>query len=312
MRSSDRATRSLLLVTVALLLAPVAWADRNGDYYSRGLAAVNRGDVAGARDAFCTVAPSYRDAAQQCTLYRSEASKTLRRYNQNFLEGVQLMQEGKLGQAEFKFRNVKAGDRVESAQRMLREIQKLRRDQLVTKTVNGDARVRAPIPSRTERSRIDESTSLAEAKRSIGRRDFVRARRILNAVNAQNFRNDEATSMLKSLPPEERGSSSVDEEDKALSAAIRDFYNGNFADAEARLRSYRLANPKKPGLGNFYLGVTLMTQFYLSAKPDPRSQMEAIKFFKEAHETQGFVPPESFISPKIMKAYRAANPELGS
>jgi hypothetical protein len=113
---------------------------------------------------------------------------------------------------------------------------------------------------------------------------------------------------LKSLPQEERSGSTAGEEDKALSAAIRDFYGGNFADAEARLRGYRLANPKKPGLGNFYLGVTLMTQYFLSASPDPKQRIEAIKLFKEAHETQGFVVPERYVSPRIVKVYREANP----
>ncbi len=313
MRSSNPATRSLLLATAALLLAPAAWADRNGDNYSRGRAAVNRGDATGARDAFCAVSPSYRDAAQQCTLYRSEAAKILRRYNQNFLEGVELMENGKLDQAESKFRSVKSGDRVESAQRKLQEIQRLRKDQQAAGMRNASgAPVYAPNRSRLDKPAIGQGAYLEEAKRSIGRQDFVRARRILKAAMAQNLRSDEATSLLQSLPPEETGSSSAGEEDIALAAAIRDFYNGNFSDAEARLRSYRLANPKKPGLGNFYLGVTLMTQFYLSANPDPKSRIEALKLFKEAHETRGFIPPESFVSPKIMKVYRAANPETGS
>jgi hypothetical protein len=363
MRSSNRLTSSLLAALLLLAAVPSAFADRNDDLYARGTAAVNAGDAVAARDAFCAVDPSYKDAASQCNIYKGEAQRAINRFNQNFLEGVQLMQEGKLDQAEIKFRNVKAGERVELAKRKLVEIQDLRQKNAAAaqaaaqqnsqyeakmaeagryaaskdyeraaaayaeaanlnpngpgnpagqaanmRQLAAGGRQAAP-PVKKERTRIDEAEYIAVAKRFIGKGDFARARRYLNEVTAQNDRNDEAISLLKSLPQEERTSASASEEDKALSRAIEDLYAGKLPDAERRLTTYRDTNGKKAGLGNFYLGVVVLTKYYLSLSPNPTDRAYAVQLFKEAAAVNGFVVPEKYVSPKIMKVFHEAVPD---
>jgi hypothetical protein len=353
---------------VAGVLSSTAFADKNDDLYARGTAAVNAGDPIAARDAFCAIDAGYKDAGMQCTTYKAEATRALNRYNANFLEGVQLMQEGKLDQAEFKFRNVKAGERVELAKRKLTEIQDLRQKNAAaaqatasqnsqyeakmaeagryaaakdyeraaaayTEAANinpngaGSPGAQAAnmrqlaaaattvakppvVPVKKERARIDESEYIATAKRFIGKGDFGKARRYLNEVTAQNDRNEEAISLLKSLPQEERTTATASEEDKALSRAIEDLYAGKLPDAERRLTTYRDTNGKKAGLGNFYLGVVVLTKYYLSQTPNPTDRAYAVQLFKEAGAVNGFVVPEKYVSPKIMKVFHEAVPEV--
>jgi len=116
-------------VFVVLLAAGSAAAQSNDDLYNRGTAAVNKGDAIAARDAFCAIKDAaFKDAKTQCATYTGEATRQLNRYNQNYLEGLQLMQDGKLKDAEFKFRNVKAGDRVADAQQKLQQVLKMQQD----------------------------------------------------------------------------------------------------------------------------------------------------------------------------------------
>jgi hypothetical protein len=370
MRSSNLLTKSLLALGIVCASCVPAFADKSDDLYARGTAAVNAGDPIAARDAFCAIDAGYKDAAMQCTTYKAEATRALNRFNQNFLEGVQLMQEGKLDQAEFKFRNVKAGERVELAKRKLQEIQDLRQKNAaaaqaaaqqssqyearmaeagryaaakdyeraaaaydeaarinpggagnpsgqaanmrqLAAAATSAATTKPPVaPVKKERQRIDESEYIATAKRFIGKNDFAKARRYLNEVNAQNDRNEEAISLLKSLPQEEKTTTSAGEEDKALSRALEDFYSGKLVDAERRLNTYRDTNGNKKGLGSFYLGVVVLTKYcFLAANPDANQRTFAIQLFKEAAAVNGFVVPEKYVSPKIMKVYYEAVPE---
>jgi hypothetical protein len=111
--------------------APFAFADKKDDLYAKGTAAVNSGDAIAAKAAFCQLASEdegYKDAKAQCATYTGEAQRQLNRYNQNYLEGVQAMQEGKYDVAEFKFKNVKGGDRVPDAKQKILDLAKLKQD----------------------------------------------------------------------------------------------------------------------------------------------------------------------------------------
>jgi hypothetical protein len=160
---------------------------------------------------------------------------------------------------------------------------------------------------RDEVKKIDEASYIAQAQKLIGKKDYKRARRFLNDVIAQNFRNTEAADLLKSLPDEERSGNGPAEEDPVLAAAINDFYSGNYSDANARLQNYVVqTKPAKPGLSQFYLGVIQATQYYLGGETNPNLLQEAKRRFKEAKGVEGFVPPEKYISPKIMRVYQSA------
>ena len=124
MKSSRRLT-SLLLG--AALLAPVAaFADKNDDLYNKGQAANNRGDAMAAKDAFCAVDPSFKDAKAMCDQATQAAQTQINLHNKRFLDATQALQEGRLDDAEKLFRSVKYGPRVDLAQRKLQEIADLR------------------------------------------------------------------------------------------------------------------------------------------------------------------------------------------
>lgn len=126
MRSS-RVQTKLAILAFVLLVSAAAAAQSSDDLYNRGMAAVNKGDAIAAKEAFCAIKDAgFKDAKAQCATYTGEATRQLNRYNQNYLEGLQLMQDGKYSEAEFKFRNVKAGDRVADAQRKLQEVADLK------------------------------------------------------------------------------------------------------------------------------------------------------------------------------------------
>jgi hypothetical protein len=157
-----------------------------------------------------------------------------------------------------------------------------------------------------EVKKIDEASYIAQAQKLIAKKDYKRARRFLNDVIAQNFRNTEAADLLKTLPEEERTGTGPSEEDPILAAAINDFYSGNYTDAEARLQNYVVqSKPAKPGLSQFYLGVIQATQYYLGGEKDPKLLQEAKRRFKEAKGIDGFVAPDKYISPKIMRVFQS-------
>ena len=159
-----------------------------------------------------------------------------------------------------------------------------------------------------EPKKIDEASYIAQAQKLISKKDYKRARRFLNDVIAQNFRNTEASDLLKSLPEEERSGNGPTEEDPVLAAAINDFYAGNYNDAEARLQNYVVQpKPPKPGLSQFYLGAIQATQYYLGGEKDPKLLQEAKRRFKEAKGVDGFAAPTKFVSPKIMRVYESAS-----
>jgi len=157
-----------------------------------------------------------------------------------------------------------------------------------------------------EVKKIDEASYIAQAQKLIDKKDYKRARRFLNDVIAQNFRNAEAADLLKTLPEEERSGTGPSQEDPILAAAINDFYSGNYTDAEARLQNYVVqSKPAKPGLSQFYLGAIQATQYFLGGEKDPKLLQEAKRRFKEARGVEGFVAPEKYISPRILRVYRS-------
>ncbi|HUS19950.1 MAG TPA: hypothetical protein VMZ25_09890 [Terriglobales bacterium] len=186
MRSFKAPINLALLLTLLVLASGPAQAQSKDDLYARGTAAVGKGDAIAARDAFCAIKDdAFKDAKAQCSTYTSEATRQLNRYNQNFLEGVQLMQEGKLNEAEFKFRNVKAGDRVADAQRKLQDVADLKQ-----KKAAQDAQAsQSAAADSASKTRLDAGVD------AYNRGDFTGAKNQLDGVtgryanDAQNYLN---------------------------------------------------------------------------------------------------------------------------
>jgi len=136
------------------------------------------------------------------------------------------------------------------------------------------------------------------------------ARKQLDKVLAQNLKNTAALDLMKQLPqsaPQLPTSANAGDEDPVLAAAIRKFYTFNYDDAEAQLSYYvSQVGPKKPGLGNFYLGATLLTRYYLTGETDQSLRLKALKRFSDAKAVEGFRAPEKLLSPKILAVFNQA------
>src|SRR6266852_6075594 len=101
---SYKAQTSALVLMAVIAASPFAFADKKDDLYAKGTAAESSGDVFAAKAAFCQVASEdagFKEAKSKCDTYTLEATKTLNRYNANYLEGVQLLQDGKYAEAQF-------------------------------------------------------------------------------------------------------------------------------------------------------------------------------------------------------------------
>jgi len=101
--------------------------------------------------------------------------------------------------------------------------------------------------------------------------------------------------------------------DAFLSDGIGNFYKGDvesIRQAESLLQDYLKASGPKQGLAYFFLGASNMAHYYLL---DPKAtdkrvdlQRQALENFKKARRVEGFVPPEQYVTPKILDEYRKA------
>jgi hypothetical protein len=441
MKSYKAQTNSLLLAaSLMLALMPVsALADKKDDLYDKGMKAVSAGHPIEARDAFCAIAKDdaeYKDAQKQCTDMTAAAKTQIDANNKRYVEAVQALQDGKLDEAENKFKLVRYGDRVQDAKNQLDKISKLKleRQNADAQTKNAADQANAinakfeqgsaafssgnfvaaraalsgltgthaaeaqdilakidryeslmqqaqvfansknfnaaastynqagaissngpgnPFAKATEMTnqlasasntpsntappitgptanknpvttankdqieKVDESKLVQNAKQLIARKKYPQARKLLDKVLAQNFKNPDALDLMKLLPQpaaQPLSSASAMDEDPVLAAAISKFYGANYDDAEAQLSFYvSQVGPKKPGLGNFYLGVSLLTRFYLSGESDQSLRMKAIRRFSDAKAVTGFKAPEKMVSPKILAVYnQAKGPATGA
>lgn len=170
-----------------------------------------------------------------------------------------------------------------------------------------------PKPSLTAANKdtiekVDENKLIQDAKQLIAKGKYPLARKLLNKVLAQNLKNKAAQDAMNSLPqeaPAATATATVTQEDPVLAAAIREFYKANYDDAETAL-GYYLAQGNKKGLGNFYIGVSLLTRYYLSGESDQSLKSKAVRRFSAAKDVAGFKAPEKMVSPKILAIYKEA------
>lgn len=198
MKSSRVPTRLAFSLFVLVLACGSAWAQSNDDLYGRGTAAVGKGDAIAARDAFCAIKDAaFKDAKAQCATYTGEATRQMNRYNQNYLEGLQLMQDGKLSEAEFKFRNVKAGDRMADAQRKLQEVAKLKEnkaaaDAQASQSAAADGAAKTRLDAGVEAYNRGDFSAAKNQLDGVTGRHQGEAQNYLNKINTYNAKMSEA------------------------------------------------------------------------------------------------------------------------
>src|SRR3954469_24683858 len=176
--TSSRLLSKFAALSLLALLAVPAFADKNDDLYNKATAAVNSGDAVAARDAFCAIDPSYKDAAQNCTTYKGEATRQLNRYNQNFIDGQALLQQGKFDEAAVKFRNVKAGSYVDLAKQQLDQIPKLKQD-AANKVAADQAAQQSAAADSAAQGKLNDATA------AFNRGDYAAARSALSGVGGK-------------------------------------------------------------------------------------------------------------------------------
>lgn len=413
--TSLRVPTSAGIFLALLLAAPAAFADQKDDLYNKGTAA-SGSDPFAARDAFCKLKdldPTYKDVVTQCNIYTQSADKTLFRWKTNFMDGMNAIQTNDFATAETKFKNVKGGDYLDKAQKMLADIPNLRAkaqdaanagqaaeaanlqklnqgtsafnsgnmdaaeaalsgvtgahqteaSALLTKVRNYKAAVAkgqafegakdyqaarsayteavninpsgpatamltrataalnsptpnnpAPTPTNTAtvkppvpKPQIDVATYIADAQKALGKKDYKRAKTLFTEVLVQDHNNQEAKDGLAEITSKS-GPAKASDDDALLLDIVKTYYAGSYQDAEDRLKVYIYNNqgPKK-GLANFYLGASMLTRYYLAGGTDQNLKREAQNKFKAAKDVQGFVAPDKFVSPKIMKVFEEAS-----
>lgn len=163
------------------------------------------------------------------------------------------------------------------------------------------------------RPQVDVARLLREAQAAKDSGDINSARGKYLAILSAEPNNRQVQAALASLPRTTgtQAPKATSEADVLLATAIGEFYKGSYEDAEFHIRLYLENNGGKSGLGNFYLGVSRLTRYFLrGAKPDDKRMMDdGIAAFKLAKKTSGFqAPGEQYLSPKILKLYQDATP----
>lgn len=170
--------------------------------------------------------------------------------------------------------------------------------------------VRQPVVAAVKQSaepKVDVSKLLKEAEAAKAKGDIGLARvkyktlLSLDPSNSQAMR-ELAALPTESAPPTQKAGS---EADVILAKGITEFYQGDFQTAEVHIKDYLDVNGAKSALGYFYLGVSKLTRYYLGGEQasDKKLMNDAQAAFRIAKKSDGFRPPKSLISPKIMKVY---------
>jgi hypothetical protein len=180
----------------------------------------------------------------------------------------------------------------------------------VTPSSTTTAPPRAPVAlavKEPSKPKVDVGKLLAEAEAAKAKGDIASAKSKYIAVLAADDRNAQARVGLETLPketgPTQQKASS--EADVMLAKGIREYYQGLFEKAETHISDYLDVNGSKTGLSHFYMGASKLTRFYLGGERDAGLKRDADAAFRLAKKTSGFNPPgESYLSPKILKAYQ--------
>lgn len=176
-------------------------------------------------------------------------------------------------------------------------------------TTPAPAPVRAPVVAAVKepsKPKVDVTKLLAEAEAAKTKGDIASAKSKYIAVLAADEKNAQARIGLESLPKEAPSAQTKasSEADVMLAKGIREYYQGLFEKAEVHIDDYLNVNGSKTGLSHFYMGASKLTRFYLGGEKDPGLKRDAEAAFRLAKQTSGFkAPGESYLSPKILKAY---------
>ena len=165
---------------------------------------------------------------------------------------------------------------------------------------------------------VDSARVIKDAQAAAKRGDVATARQKLKTVLVLDPGNAQAKEALDKLPTEAPAQQQAEaqkpapkagsEADAILARGITEFYKGDYETAEVHLKDYCELNGEKSALGYFYIAASKLTRYYLGGEKESDKKLlnDAEANFRHAKKTDGFRPPQRFVSPRIMKVFQGA------
>jgi TolA-binding protein len=264
--------------------------------YQQAKQAHTQGRTEDAIRGYCSLG-DYRDAAQRCQQLQSQLEELSRRNENNYQSGIRAFQSGNYSAARQYFEQV-TGPRYDAAQ-----------DYLENKIPAAMARGSRPASGVEPIATTPFARGSASPARGAGAKAQASQP---NPKQAKTTISPAATASSPaangSAPATLSTAATGTDADLALKEAVRDYYQGGFGDAESKLQQYLDNGGSKRGVAQFYLGAVRLSRYYLAgARQEDASLMsDAETAFQAAQKVEGFMPPEQYVSPKILEAYRAS------
>lgn len=288
--------------------------------FQQAVAAYNRNDFNAAKGLFGQVTGSHASEAQSYL-------NRMKQYEQAMAEGDTLASAKNYGRAASSYNEaagVKSdgpGDPRSKASRMQQLLASSTGPAPATPSPSV-AVTRTPAPARplveavkqTPKPQVDVNKLLLEAEAAKNKGDIRTAQSKYLAVLAVDEHNATATNALAALqaqaqqqatPTTQKASS---EADVMLAKAIREYYQGEYDQAEVHIQDYLDVNGSKTALGYFYKGASKLTRYYLGGAKDAKLMRDAQDLFRNAKKVPGFTPPgQNYVSPKILKVFETTS-----
>ena len=274
-------TRFTCSVALAFVVLSAA-ARAQEDQYQRAKAALMQGRTDEARQLYCglaAAAPNYKNVRAMCTMLQSKGSSPAD-YDAFYDMGVKFFNDGNYDEAAEAFQKVRGGAHRDDAKDYL--LYRLPQARMKAAEAAAAPPSPPPTPPAPPTAPVTQPASAATPSHA-------------GIVKHTAVERKTATTT-------ERSGESV------LADALTEYYAGQFDTAESDLQRYLQQYPGS-ALGQFYLGVSRLTRYYIAPEKSrpPELLAQAQAAFRAAKQS-GFTPPEKYISPKILQVYAATTP----
>jgi hypothetical protein len=300
-----------------------AAASKNSENIQKAKDALGRGDLATARSLAQSASGPDAAAVLQQISQAEKGAQSQAAYDNAVRQGDSLVSSGKYADAVSQYRSAAAlkGSTPGDLQRKIDDAEN-RSKAAQSGSVNGQIRDASGSPLAGARIVLQSSSGFKETATSDGGGSFhfpsvppgnyliaasKDGRGVANSrITVQPGQPASPSLTAAAAPaPGEAGQSD-------LERAIALFYKGdpdNLLTAEVLLENSG-GKGKKKALGDFYMGASKLSRFYLAGankedKEQKQMYTEALKSFQQAHKVAGFKPPLE-ISPKVLRAYQLA------
>ena len=271
----------LCIVTFVVAGLAIA-ASAQDDQYQRAKAALMQGRTEEAKQLYCSLAsmaPNYKNARAMCTMLQSKGTSPAD-YDGFYQMGVNFFNQGNYDEAAEAFQKVRGGAHRDDAKDYL--LYRLPQARLKAAEAAAAAAAAPPTPPPPPPPAPEPAVTAH--------------------VPAAKHSAVEKKSSAEKASDRSGG-------ENVLADALTEYYAGQFDRAEGDLQRYLQQYPASP-IGQFYLGVCRLTRYYIAPEKNrpPELLAQAQSAFRAAKQSSSFVPPEKYVSPKILQVYAATNP----